>query len=494
MGEESISKSEIIYTDVSKENVIKSLIWKFLERGGVQGIQFVLQIILARLLCPEDYGVLSILVAFIAVANIFVQGGLNTALIQKKDSDALDFSTVFWITILFSTVLYFVLFFLAPTIARFYNNNVLVPILRVLSLTLFFGALNSVQYAMVSKTMKFKRFFFSSMGGVVGSGILGIVFAYLGYGVWALVIQQLANNLLISLILWFTVKWRPKIAFSFKRIKKLYNFGWKILVANFLSTIYMQCYSLIIGKFFSASDLGLYSRGRQFPNVITNSIDGSIQSVMMPTFSARNCDKEKLKQVLRKSISYSCYILFPIMFGMAAVSKPLVTILLTEKWSGCIIFLQLGCFYFAFWPIHSNNITAINALGRSDISLKLEIIKKLLIVIEWLITIRFGLVVVAIGQVVETIVSIFINAFPNKKLLNYSIFELLKDIIPSLSLSGMMGIIVWSLNFFVQNNYILLFIQILLGIFIYIALSKFFKIKCFNEILLVLKKKIGYKK
>lgn len=486
-------KTDFIQVDVSKEIVIKSLVWKFLERGGVQGIQFILQIILARLLFPEDYGVLAILSAFIAIANIFIQGGLNTALIQKKNSDEVDFSSVFWITIALSGFIYALLFLMAPLIAKFYNNEILTPVLRVLSITIFFGALNSIQYAMVSKTMQFRRFFYSSMGGVVGSGALGIVFAYLGYGVWALVIQQLSNSFLISIILWFTVKWRPRFLFNFSRLKALYSFGWKILVANFLSAAYMQCYSLIVGKFFSAIDLGLYSRGRQFPNVITNSIDGSIQSVMMPTFSAKNENTEELKRILRKSISYSCYLLFPVMFGMIATAKPLITVLLTEKWINCVIYLQLGCLYFAFWPIHSNNLTAINALGRSDISLKLEIIKKTLIIIEWIITIRFGLVVVAIGQVIETLISVFINAFPNKKLLNYSIKELLIDIFPSLLISFVMCCIVWCLHFFVLNNYLLLFLQIILGILSYIGLSKIFRLKCFQEIVLTLKNKIGKK-
>lgn len=483
--------NNIVQINATKENVVKSLLWKFLERGSVQGIQFVLQIILARLLCPEDYGLLAIILAFIAIANIFVQSGLNTALIQKKDSDETDFSSVFWVSLLIALIFYLILFFTAPFISNFYGNELLVPVLRVLSITIFFAALNSVQYAMVSKTMQFKRFFYSSLGGVIGSGILGIVFAYLNFGVWALVIQQLSNNLLISFILWITVKWRPKFILNLSRTKSLFNFGWKVLVSNFLSAAYMQCYSLIVGKFFTAVDLGFYSRGRQFPNVITNSIDGSIQSVMLPAFSANNENIEKLKRALRKSIFYSCYFLFPVMFGMAAVAEPLVNILLTDKWAGCIIYLQLGCFYFAFWPVHSNNITAINAMGRSDISLKLEIIKKTFIVVEWIVTIRFGLIAVAIGQVVETIVSVFINVFPNKKLLNYTLKELAQDIMPSLCISIVMALFVWSLSFVMKNYYFMLILQILFGIGLYLFFSILFKNKCFVELVLQIKTKLG---
>ena len=234
---------------VNKKKVISSLIWKFLERGGVQGVQFGLSIVLARLVSPSDYGMVAILLVFIQIANVFIQSGFNTALIQKKDADELDFSSVFYLSLVVAFLLYFLLFFVSPFIAEYYSQPSLTPLLRVISISLFFGAINSVQSAYVSKTMQFKRFFFSSMGAVLGSGILGIFLAFNGYGVWALVFQQLSNIIITCFILWFTVKWRPSLMFSIKRVKSLFSFGWKLLCSALLDTVFRNIYNLTIGSF-----------------------------------------------------------------------------------------------------------------------------------------------------------------------------------------------------------------------------------------------------
>lgn len=475
--------SEVIQSDVSKNSVVKSLIWKFLERGGVQGVQFILQIILARLLCPEDYGVLAILLAFVALADVFVQSGFNTALIQKKDADSLDFSSVFWLSLFVSGVFYIILFFSAPFISKFYKMDILTPVLRVLSIRLFFGALNSVQNAMVSKTMKFKRFFFSSMGGIFGSGLAGIIFAYKGFGVWALVIQQLVNSFLISIILWFTVKWRPEFKFSFSRIKGLFSFGWKLLCSSLLNTGYNQLYSLVIGRFYTSSDLGEFSRGQQFPQVISCNLDGAIQSVMLPTLSSYSDKREEVKRIMRRSITTSAFFLMPCMFGMAAVAKPLVQVLLTEKWLGCVPFLMLACFSYVLYPIHTANLTAINALGKSGIFLKLEIIKKVYGILILVFTIRFGLIPLAVGQVVSGIISTFVNANPNKKLLGYSYLEQLKDLSSSFFASAFMFVCVYCMNFIPVKPLFLLLLQIISGVLIYVLICKVFKIEAFVYIM-----------
>ena len=260
---------------ITRGTVVRSLIWKFLERGGIQGVQFVLSIILARLVSPSDYGVIALILVFIQIANVFIQSGFNTALIQKKDADELDFSSIFYLSLFVAFVCYLVLFFTAPLVAIFYKQPILVSLIRVLAFTLFFGAINSVQNAVVSRTMQFKRFFYSSMGSVIGSGVLGVILAYRGFGVWALVSQQLVNNILTCVILWFTVKWRPKLLFSLERVKSLFGFGWKLLVSALLDTVFRNIYSLVIGRMYNSSQLGYFNRGQQFPQVIASNLDGN---------------------------------------------------------------------------------------------------------------------------------------------------------------------------------------------------------------------------
>lgn len=478
---EGEKKSSVIQQEkVSKNKVISSLIWKFLERGGVQGVQFVLSIILARLVTPEDYGVIAILLVFIQIATVFIQSGFNTALIQKKDSDDLDFSSIFYLSFFVAGILYVLLFFTAPFVANFYKSELLTKLLRVISLTLFFGAINSVQNAYVSKTMQFRRFFFSSMGAVIGSGIVGIVMAYKGFGVWALVFQQLVRDFLICIILWFTVRWRPQLLFSFKRVKLLFSFGWKLLLSGILETVFRNIYNLIVGKIYNKETLGYFNRGQQFPQVIATNLDGSIQSVMLPTLSSHNEDVAEVKRITRRSISMSAFILMPCMFGLAAIAESLVKVLLTDKWLPCVPFLQLACISYAIYPIHTANLTGINALGRSDIFLKLEIIKKVITILNIVITIPFGIYAMAVGQVISTFISSFINAFPNKKLMNYTYIEQWKDLMPSFIISIIMAISVWGVHFIPLQNINLLIIQIIAGIFIYILLCKIFKIEIYT--------------
>lgn len=472
---------------ITKKTVISSLIWKFLERGGVQGVQFVLSIILARLVTPSDYGVIALLLVFTQIANVFVQSGFNTALIQKKDSDELDFSSVFYLSLFVAGILYTILFFIAPFVAKFYKSEALCTFLRVISLTLFFGAVNSVQNAYVSKTMQFKRFFFSSMGAVIISGIVGIILAYKSFGPWALVAQQLTNVGTTCLILWFTVKWRPKLIFSFQRLKTLFSFGWKLLCSGLLDTVFRNIYSLVIGRIYDSDTLGVYNRGHHFPQIIAVNVDGAIQSVMLPTLSAHNDSVEDVKRITRRSISTSAFILMPCMFGLAAVAKPLVTLLLTEKWLPCVPFLQLACISYALYPIHTANLTGINAMGRSDIFLKLEIIKKFVTIINLLITIPLGIYAMAIGQVVSTFIATFINSYPNKKLMNYSFLEQWKDLLPSFVISIAMGVIVWSLGFINIPNVLLITIQIITGVVVYIFLNKIFKIDAYSYFIKTIK-------
>lgn len=467
-------------TNSTNNSIIGGLLWKLLERFGTQGLQFIIQIILARLLFPSDYGLLSLVVIFITIANVFVQSGLSTSLIQKKVVDQVDYSSVLYVSLGIAGILYCILYFTAPLIGIFYKNDSLILVLRVLALTLFPGAFNSIQNAIVSRTMQFKRLFYSSVGAGIASGIVGIYLAFHGYGIWALVFQQLTNQICITLILWLTVKWRPTLQFSLERVKVLYSFGWKLLVSALLETSYNELRSLIIGKIYTPTVLGYYNRGQQFPQLIISNINGSIQSVMLPALAAQQDYADRVKSMMRRSIVTSSFVVLPMMAGLAVVAEPLVLLLLTDKWLPSVPFLQIFCIIYALMPIHTANLQAINAMGRSDIFLKLEIIKKILGLSILAVALPFGVYVLALSGVMSGIISSFINAYPNKKLLNYGYGEQIKDILPSLLLSLVMGVIVYLLLFLGLSPLITMFLQIVVGAIVYVGLALLFKLECFT--------------
>lgn len=471
----------------TKSKVLSSLLWKLLERGGTQGIQFIVQIILARLLAPEQFGTIAIVMVFIHLAQVFVQSGFNTALIQKKEVDQVDFSSVLYLSLGVATILYSIIFITAPFIASFYNKPILVQVFRVLSINLFIGAFNSIQNAFVARNMLFKKLFASSLGAATISGIVGIIAAYSGLGVWALVLQQLISQLSTTIILWFTVKWRPHLTFSITGVKSLFSYGSKLLASGLLDTLYTNLSTLIIGRMGTSSMLGYYNRGQQFPQLIVSNINGSVQSVMLPALSAHQDDRKRVKEMMRRAIVSSSFLIFPMMIGMAAVAEPLVEIVLTEKWLPAVPFLQIACFTFALWPIHTANLQAINAMGRSDIFLKLEMIKKVIGLTILGISIPFGVYAIAIGQVVSGIIATFINAYPNKRLLDYSYKEQLIDIMPSLLISLIMGGVAYTFNYLSISEGQILVLQVCAGMAIYIGLARIFKIESFGYLIKTIK-------
>ena len=471
----------------TKSRVLSSLIWKLMERSGTQGIQFIVQIVLARLLMPEQFGTIAIVMVFISLARVFVQSGFNTALIQKKDADDVDFSSVFYLSLAIAGFLYFIIYFTAPGIASFYDDEILIPVLRVLSLTLLFGALNSIQNALIARTLMFKKLFISSLGAILISGTFGLLAAYLGLGVWALVIQQLTNQISISIIMWFTVKWRPKWVFSLSRVKTLFSYGWKLLVSSLLTTLYADLRTLIIGRIYTPTTLGYYHRGVQFPKTIVTNIDGSIQSVMLPTLSAHQDNKKRVSNMMRRAVMTSSFLIFPMMIGLAVVAEPLVKIVLTDKWLPAVPFLQIFALSYSLHPIHTANLQAINALGKSDIFLKLEIIKKIIGLIILGISLPFGVYALAFGNLANGIISTFVNAYPNKRLLGYSYKEQWLDIMPSLLLALAMGALVYLLNFLRLPTWQVLAMQVCVGVVVYIGFAKIFKINSLNYLILTVK-------
>lgn len=472
---------------MSNSKIINNFIWRFAERCGAQLVSFIVSIVLARILVPEDYGTIAIVTVFTAILQVFVDSGLGTALIQKKDADDLDFSSVFYFNFVVCIILYTGMFVAAPYISTFYRDVTLTPVIRVLSLTIIISGVKGIQQAYVSRNMLFKRFFFSTIGGTIFSAFLGIGMAYAGFGVWALVVQQLSNTMVDTLILWITVKWRPKKEFSWNRLKILLAFGWKLLISSLLDTIYNNLRNLIIGKLYTSADLAYYNQGDKFPKVIITNINTSIDSVLLPTMSNEQDDKERVKQMTRRAIKTSTYVMAPLMMGLAFCAEPIVRIVLTEKWLPCVPFLQIFCITYMFWPVHTANLNAIKAMGRSDWFLRLEIIKKVVGMIILLSTMWFGVKAMAYSLLLSSVTSQVINSWPNRKLLGYGYLEQVRDFAPGILLALAMGVCVYFVGYIPLPEIVTLVVQILVGALIYVGASAFLKLEEFEYLLNMIK-------
>ena len=465
---------------MNNKSVLSNFIWRFLERCGAQGVTLIVSIVLARLLDPNVYGTIALVTIFTTIMQIFVDSGMGNALIQKKDADDLDFSSVFYFNIVMCSVLYLIMFFLAPFIAKFYKIPELTAVIRVLSLILVISGVKNVQQAYVSRHLMFKRFFFATLGGTIGAAIIGIIMAYFGFGVWALVAQMLFNTTIDTLILWITVKWRPKKMFSMQRLKSLFSYGWKLLISALLDTVYNNIRQLIIGKVYTKSDLAYYNNGKKYPEYLVSNINTAIDSVLLPTMSNEQNHPERVKSMTRRAIKTATFIIMPLMVGFADCSRHLVSLILTDKWLPSVPFMQIFCISFAFYPIHTANLNAIKAMGRSDLFLKLEIIKKSIGVVTIIIAIKFGVMAMAYSMLITSFISQVVNSFPNKKLLNYSYLEQVKDMLPQIILSLVMGAIVYAVTFLKLSSVITLVIQIPVGVVVYWVGSKLFHIESYE--------------
>ena len=468
-------------------NVIKNFLWRLAERVGAQGVKLLVELVLARILLPEQYGVIAMVAVFITVFNVFVDSGLGNALIQKKDADDLDFSSVFWFNVVWCVVLYGVLFLISPLVASFYHREELTQILRVLGLQIVISGVKNVYQAYVSRTMQFRKFFFSTLGGTVGAAVIGITMAYRGYGVWALVAQQLFNVLTDTVILTITVKWHPKRIFSFERLKGLLSYGWKLLLSALLDTLYNEARSLIIGRKYTSEDLAFYNRGELFPQVIAANVNTSIDSVLLPTMSREQDERDKVRAMTRRAIMTSTYIMAPLMIGIACIGTPLVCLILTEKWLPCVPYLQIFCASMLFFPIHTANLNAIKALGRSDLFLKLEILKKVIGILLILITMHISVLAMALSTLVNSLICQLINTWPNRKLLNYSYGDQIRDILPNILLAAVMGGCVFAVVLIGLPDWATLLIQVVLGAALYAGLSMATKNESYRYLLDVLK-------
>ena len=472
---------------ISREEVANNLAWKFMERCGAQGVTFLVSIILARLLDPEVYGIIALVTVFTALLQVFVDSGMGNALIQKKDADELDFSSVFYFNVASCVILYIGIFIAAPWIANFYNMPELTLIVRVIGLTIIISGVKNIQQAFVSKYMMFKRFFFATLGGTIGAAICGIWMAYAGYGVWALITQNLFNQIVDTIILWVTVKWKPRKLFSFTRLKILFSYGWKLLVASIIDTGYSKLRQLIIGKIYTVEDLAFYEKGQQFPSLIISNIGASIDSVLLSALSIEQENRERILAMSRRAIKTSTYILMPMMIGLSVCANPIVSLLLSDKWLPCVPFLRIACIATVIQTVSASSLIAIKAIGRSDLFLKLEIIKKILGFVVLFGTMWFGVRAIAYGLLIVSIVSQLINSWPNKKLLNYSYLDQLKDFLPSTVLSVVMGSIVYAVELLGVGNMKTLIIQIFVGSIVYVLISILFKFESFEYIIRIAK-------
>lgn len=459
-----------------------------MERFGSQLVAMVVQIILARMLDPAVFGTVAKVTIITTILLVFVDSGMANSLIQKKDPDDLDFSSVFYFNMAFCLVLYAGLFAAAPAIARFYDDAQLTAIVRVLGLTVVVAGVKNVQQAYVSKTLQFKRFFFATLGGTLLSAAVGIVMVFCGFGVWAIVAQQLTNVTVNTAILWLTVGWRPKRMFSFERLKGLLGYGWKLLVSGLLDTVYNKLREIMIAVFYTDADLAYYNRGMTYPNLLVENINASIDSVLLPVLSAEQDHKEQVRNMTRRAIRISTYVMMPMMMGLAVCAEPLIRLLLTDKWLPCVPYLRIFCFSYAFYPLHTANLNAIKAMGRSDLFLKLEIIKKVFGVIILLVTLQYGVYVMALSLLFTSVMSQLINSWPNAKLLDYAYGHQLMDMLPAILLSLVMGAAVYPIQLFGWSDWVTLPVQVIAGAAVYILGSVIFRLDSFSYLLGIMKK------
>ena len=460
----------------SRETLVRSTLWKLLEKFSSQIVTLVVAVILARILMPRDYGVIAVLMVFISLLNVVVDGGLNNALIQKKGADNVDFSTIFHFCIGLSLLFYLMLFFAAPAVASFYGDDLFVPVLRVLGLNVIFNAFNSIQRAYIAKKMLFRKLFAASLGAALISGAGGIALALKGAGVWALVFQQVASQLAVTLILWFTVRWRPEAVFSRERFRSLFDYGWKIFLTNIIVAVYENIRGVVIWKVWQPASLAFFEKGRQLPTMFMTSINSSVQSILMPAFSEDQDDRERVKQMMRRSMKLTCFFVLPLLAGLMATARPLVHVLLTDKWMEAVPFIRIFCLGFMLMPIQSSNLVAIKALGYSDITLKLELLKKALEAVIMVGSFFIGLEAVAWGIVLHNLICLFINIHPNKKLLGYGAGEQFRDMAPLFLASGLMGGAVFLLEKLPLPGIPMLLLQLAAGIVLYIVLCRIFKV------------------
>jgi len=464
-----------------KSKAISGVAWNTIERFSVQGIQFIIQIILARILTPEDYGVVAMLAIFLAVSQSIIDSGFTSALVQKIDRTEVDYATVFYFNIGISVILFFILFFSAPLIAEFYKTPILSSVTKVVAINLIINAFSIVPKAKFTVLIDFKSQAKVAIVAIIISGAVGIWMASIGFGVWALVFQSLLNNVLNSILLWILSRWFPLRIFSFDSFKKLFFFGSKLLISGLIDTIFRNIYTLVIGRKFSTQEVGYYSRADQFAQFPSANMTNIIWKVAMTVMCKEQNNEIVLKSIFRKFLRLSAYIVFPLMIGFAVLAEPLIVLILTEKWLSSVRFLQILCLAYVWYPIHVINLSILQAKGRSDIFLWIEILKKIMCIIVLIFTLSFGIMAICIGIAATSFLSLFINLYYTKKIIGIGHWQQFREIIPSVLMSFVMGGLVYLFTKIGFTNLITLLGGFFIGVISYILGSIFFKLKAWNE-------------
>lgn len=466
-----------------KDKVFSGIFWKFSERILAQLISFVVSLVIARILSPTDYGLVAMAMIFVNIANVFVSSGFNAALIQKESSNEVDFSTLFYCSLLISVVLYVILYFVSPFISKFYSNDDLTNMLRVFGLILPLSSYKSIQNAWVSKHLEFKKFFFATLGGTLVSAVIGILMAIKGFGVWALIAQYFTNAVIDSLVLTFTINWHPKFLFSVSSVKTLLPYGVKILSTDLIGVIYNQLNSFFIAKKFTAADLAFYAKGRHIPDLIDNNIGVAISSTLFPAFSLKKDNYGDMASMCRRAVQVSCFVLLPFYLGLAVVAENLIYVVLTSKWSLCVPFIRIVCLSCVFNSIGIIDIQVLKAIGKAGVVFKIEFIKKPLYLIILIFSLRYDIYVLACTVPVTSFIATIVNGICVQKYVGYTLFQKLEDFFYSFLIAFIMGIAVYLLSFIQLKSIFLLFLQIFAGAILYVLLSFFSKNKSFRYIL-----------
>ncbi|WP_319574712.1 lipopolysaccharide biosynthesis protein [uncultured Desulfobacter sp.] len=466
-----------------EQKTVKGIAWNLFERFGAQGLQFVLGILLARLLTPADFGLTGMIYVFFAVAQVFVDGGFGAAYVQKKEVTAYDSDTVFYSNLLISLAIYLVFWISAPAIAGFYEQPVLIELTRVMALVIIINAFNLIQMAQIMRDVDFKRKTKVTLIATILSGVAGIASAYAGFGVWSLVIQQIANRILTTCGLWVTSKWRPGLKFSTQSFKSLFSFGFWILAAGLIRTIFDNIYILVIGKFFPAAQLGFYEKAKRFKQIASEEVSGAVGAVAFPVLSQLQHDKPRLKQAVRKLLIHTLVFVAPLLVLLIIIAEPFVILILTEKWAPMVPYMQLLCVAGILYPIHAVNVQILKSQGKSNLNFRLAVIKNCFRVVNIVIMYRLGVVFIIIGEIICSILSLIINTYYTKRLLYYGMMEQLNDIrliLFSAAISGLAGYIV---IYYIENMYLKLLIGSLLTAAIYVALQYIFNKNLFFQII-----------
>lgn len=472
-----------------KKDTTKGVFWSLIERFGTQGVQFLVMLVMARLLSPNDYGVVGLLVVFVSIAQAFVDGGFSQALIRKKDRTEIDNSTVFYFNIVVSVVIYLIFYLFAPYVSVFYNMPTLTPFMRVICLSIIINAFGVVQRALFNANIDFKAQAKASLIAIVISGAIGISLALRGFGPWALVWQQLSNLIVNTLFLWIYSEWRPLLAYSWKSFNELFSFGSKLLATSLLNAIYNNIQTIVIGKLYSAKSLGLYSRAAHFADLPSQQFTSVFMRVTFPVLCKVQDDLERLTSVYRRMLRVSAYIVFPLLIGMAAVAHPMIRVFIGEQWIECAYMLQIICFAEMWYPIHAINLDILQVSGRSDLFLKIEIYKKIVSLALLAISAPFGIIAMCYSNLLSSLICLYINTYYSSKILGISLLSQLKDLFPTISLAMVMFVIVQVVIFFISNVFAQLIVGIIVGVVVYVSLSYILRFQEFNELVSLRKKR-----